>query len=61
MELPRFRGINVLNKKTDNNSKNKKKGIVKMTKQEHKFETAFTMATSSIKYGPGVTREVGMI
>jgi len=59
MELPRFRGINVLNKKPDNNSKNKKKGIVKMTKQEHKFETAFTMATSSIKYGPGVTREVG--
>ncbi|MBZ0293801.1 MAG: iron-containing alcohol dehydrogenase [Anaerolineae bacterium] len=24
-----------------------------------KFETAFTMDTSSIKYGPGVTREVG--
>ena len=23
------------------------------------FETAFTMDTSSIKYGPGVTREVG--
>ena len=30
-----------------------------MTNQEQKFETAFTMATSSIKYGPGVTREVG--
>jgi hydroxyacid-oxoacid transhydrogenase len=28
-------------------------------KEETKFETAFTMATSSIKYGPGVTREVG--
>ena len=26
---------------------------------ENKFETAFTMATSSIKYGPGVTCEVG--
>ena len=26
---------------------------------ENKFETAFTMATSSIKYGPGVTHEVG--
>mgnify|MGYP000926493381 CR=1 FL=1 len=23
------------------------------------YETAFTMDTSSIKYGPGVTREVG--
>jgi hydroxyacid-oxoacid transhydrogenase len=23
------------------------------------FETAFSMDTSSIKYGPGVTREVG--
>jgi hydroxyacid-oxoacid transhydrogenase len=23
------------------------------------FETAFSMGTSSIKYGPGVTREVG--
>lgn len=23
------------------------------------FETAFTMDTSSIKYGPGVTKEVG--
>ena len=23
------------------------------------FETAFTMDTSSIRYGPGVTREVG--
>lgn len=23
------------------------------------FETAFTMDTSSIKFGPGVTREVG--
>jgi hydroxyacid-oxoacid transhydrogenase len=30
-----------------------------MTNQEQKFETAFTMDTSSIKYGPGVTREVG--
>jgi len=30
-----------------------------MTNREQKFETAFTMATSSIKYGPGVTREVG--
>ncbi|MCK4284699.1 MAG: iron-containing alcohol dehydrogenase [Candidatus Lokiarchaeota archaeon] len=28
-------------------------------KEETKFETAFTMATSSIKYGPGVTHEVG--
>jgi len=26
---------------------------------ENKFETAFTMASSSIKYGPGVTNEVG--
>ena len=59
MELPKFRGINVLNKKTNNKSKNKKNGIVKMTSQEQKFETAFTMATSSIKYGPGVTCEVG--
>jgi len=49
----------VLNKKTNNKSKNKKNGIVKMTNQEEKFETAFTMDTSSIKYGPGVTREVG--
>ena len=24
-----------------------------------KFETAFTMDTSSIKYGPGATREIG--
>ena len=24
-----------------------------------RWETAFTMDTSSIKYGPGVTREVG--
>ena len=30
-----------------------------MTNEEQKLETAFTMATSSIKYGPGVTREVG--
>jgi len=31
-----------------------------MTEQDKiKYETAFTMATSSIKYGPGVTREVG--
>jgi len=32
-----------------------------MAKQEkeNKFETVFTMATSSIKYGPGATREVG--
>jgi len=30
-----------------------------MAEQEIKYETAFTMATSSIKYGPGVTREVG--
>jgi len=59
MELPKFRGINVLNKKTNNKSKNKKNGIVNMTNQKQKFETAFTMATSSIKYGPGVTREVG--
>ncbi|KKM89063.1 hypothetical protein LCGC14_1252470, partial [marine sediment metagenome] len=49
----------MLNKKTNNKSKNKKNGIVKMTNQEEKFETAFTMDTSSIKYGPGVTREVG--
>ena len=27
--------------------------------QGRRFETAFTMDTSSIKYGPGVTREVG--
>ena len=59
MELPKFRGINALNKKTNNKSKNKKNGIVNMTNQKQKFETAFTMATSSIKYGPGVTREVG--
>jgi len=51
MELPKYRGINALNKKTNNKSKNKKNGIVNMTN--------FTMATSSIKYGPGVTREVG--
>jgi len=24
-----------------------------------KFETAFTMATSNIKFGPGVTKEIG--
>jgi len=59
MELPKYRGINALNKKTNNKSKNKKNGIVNMTNQKQKFETAFTMATSSIKYGPGVTREVG--
>lgn len=28
-------------------------------KEDIKYETAFTMATSSIKYGPGVTCEVG--
>ncbi|KKN20164.1 hypothetical protein LCGC14_0938410 [marine sediment metagenome] len=59
MELPKFRGINLLNKKFKNKSKNQKNGTVKMTNQEQKFETAFTMDTSSIKYGPGVTREVG--
>ena len=25
----------------------------------HRLETAFTLDASSIKYGPGVTREVG--
>jgi hydroxyacid-oxoacid transhydrogenase len=30
-----------------------------MTNQEKNFETAFTMSASNIKYGPGVTREVG--
>jgi len=35
--------------------------MVKQDKKlvKNKFETAFTMATSSIKYGPGVTCEVG--
>ena len=30
-----------------------------MTNKENMYETAFTMDTSSIKYGFGVTREVG--